>query len=83
MTDRMSDREYEFRDGKRMGRLSRKEVKAKRQRLQGRKKISKTELSKWPWKKCELCGALRPIVPKTGMCGVCVFGEAGLMFGGE
>lgn len=26
-------------------------------------------------KKCELCGAT-PIVPLTGMCGPCTFGEA-------
>jgi hypothetical protein len=31
-------------------------------------------------KKCEICGQ-SPIVPCTGMCGPCTFGEAETMYG--
>jgi len=42
-----------------------------------KKKKGKTRPAPGPdWTKgCEVCGA-KPVVPETGMCGPCTFGEA-------
>lgn len=32
------------------------------------------------WGECDCCGQTLPIIPETGMCGVCTFGEADAMF---
>lgn len=33
------------------------------------------------WGDCEVCGQNLPIVPETGMCGPCTFGEASTLLG--
>ena len=43
---------------------------------QGKATLAKLGDTKPDWsRKCESCGAV-PIVPATGMCGPCTFGEA-------
>lgn len=37
----------------------------------GKKKTKRVERE---WGECECCGQFLPILPMTGMCGVCTFG---------
>lgn len=53
--------------------MKKKTAKAKRQPKEA---ISEDRKSEPDWtKKCECCGQ-SPIVPATGLCGPCTFGEA-------
>ena len=57
-----------------MERLTRKEIKEKRARLQGRIRLSKTELA--TLFKCGLCGAFEAKPSKNDLCERCYYGKA-------
>jgi len=62
--------------------MSKKSTNPPRNPQRERKIVAKHDEETEPdWtKKCEICGQ-SPIVPCTGMCGPCTFGEAETMYG--